>query len=56
MISTEAPALSYTSLSPPLHRGLAVLDRSLFTIELPVLAARVLAPETTKFARTQAKQ
>lgn len=55
-MSTSSRTVPYGTVSPPVHRGLAVLDKSLFSIELPVLAARVLAPETTQFARVKAKK
>ena len=37
--------------SPPVHRGLTELDRSLFAREVPVLAARVPAPGTGAFRK-----
>ena len=52
--TTVSPRL-YVPLDPPVHRGLAKLDKSLFSLEIPVLAARLPAAATTVFTKTTAK-
>lgn len=37
-------------LSPPVHRGITSLDRDLFSLNLPLLAAVVPAKDTTAIA------
>lgn len=56
MASTSSYVYSTTALSPPVHRGMAVLDRKLFEVEMKVMAARIPAALTTQFARKQASQ
>ncbi|KAI5481892.1 tRNA (guanine-N(1)-)-methyltransferase [Pseudohyphozyma bogoriensis] len=43
------------TLTPPVHRGMAELDRSLFAVQVPLVAAVVPAPLTTEIARGDLK-
>lgn len=43
-------------VQPPVHRGLAVIDRSLFSLSVPLLAARVPTALTTQYRRDELKK
>lgn len=43
-------------LEPPVRRGMQQLDRDQFTISVPVIVARVRAPNTTDFVKGKAKE
>ncbi|GAA5936167.1 hypothetical protein JCM1841_000993 [Sporobolomyces salmonicolor] len=55
MASTSPAALPLPLLEPPVRRGMQKLDRSQFTQELNLLAARVPAARTTQFLKNDAK-
>ncbi|ORY72763.1 Met-10+ like-protein-domain-containing protein, partial [Leucosporidium creatinivorum] len=52
MTARHTPSIN---LQPPVHRGLTELDRSLFSVEVPVLAARVPAALAAEFRNGKGK-
>jgi len=48
--------LAQPVFTPPIHRGLTELDRDLFRLEVPLLAARVPAALTTTYSHQQLKK
>ena len=55
MIATTVPPRIWNPIGPPVHRGLEKLDKSLFSLEIPLLAARVPTGAVTTFAKVTAK-
>jgi hypothetical protein len=53
-ISTHA--MQSTTFSPPVHRGLKELDRSLFFHELKMIALKMPVTETGKFIKGYGKE
>jgi len=53
MTARHTPSIN---LQPPVHRGLTELDRSLFTVEVAVLAARVPAALAADFRNGKGKK
>lgn len=56
MSTVASGKLPQPVLSPPVHRGLAVLDRSLFSLDVPLVAARVPIAQTTQYRQTELKK
>ena len=56
MSTTAVGKLSQPVLSPPVQRGLAVLDRSLFSLDVPLLAAVVPTAQTTQYRNNELKK
>lgn len=50
------PAMQNPQLEAPVHRGMAHLDRSAFSQQLSLLAARLPATKTTQFMHKDAKE
>ncbi|KAL8286910.1 hypothetical protein RQP46_003916 [Phenoliferia psychrophenolica] len=55
MSTSASGKLPQPVLTPPVQRGLAVLDRSLFSLDVPLVAARVPVAQMTQFRREELK-